>query len=248
MASGGFKFQLDILVNRQLSILLGSLGSVFVLLVQAPLIGFFIGLAWEGAQPVAGTWFALVIAAVWLGCMNSCCSIVQERQVYERERMFALNISSYVFSKMAVFSVIALIQTVIMLFTLSFYVHIPTDIPRLFFTFIFLSLTAISSTGLGILISACARSNYGAVMTVPIILIPQVIFSKLMLQSRIDDHIPSLISQCTITKWSYDALVSVGKSLDSFDWSIISLSLAILVLQIFVFMMFAILKLKIDDK
>ena len=248
MAQSGFKNQFETLVNRQISILLGSLGSIFVLLIQAPLIGFFIGIAWQGTQPVQSTWFSMVIASVWLGCMNSCCSIVHERPIYERERMFSLNIFSFACSKMAVFSSIAIIQTGMMLYTVSFYVHIPTDIPRLFFSIVFLCLTAITSTGLGLLISSCARTSYGAVMTVPILLIPQVIFSQLMLQDRINDYTPGLISKFTITKWSYDALVSVGKSLDSFEWGTISLSMIILVGQAILFLLLTAMKLKLDDK
>lgn len=209
MSRPGFKEQLDILTSRQLSIQSGSAGTLLLMLVQAPIIGAFIGLAWRGQEASPSTYFIMAVAAVWMGCMNSCTSIVQERQVYLRERMFNLDIRSYLLSKLGVLSVIGAVQCLLLLAAQGKLMHLKESPLDLALIFIALVLTSAAACCLGLLISAVARTSHGAVVAVPILLIPQAIFSEVLLQGNIENSVPSAIEKLTLTKWCYKALVDI---------------------------------------
>ena len=91
--------QLNVLFERNLAVLLGSPERLLVLLLQPPLIGALIGLAWGGTRATDMTYFILALAAIYLGCLNACTAIVRERAIYERERMTDLRIVAFVFPK-----------------------------------------------------------------------------------------------------------------------------------------------------
>ena len=209
MARPGFRRQLDILIDRSIAIHLGSWGTLLMMVAQAPIIGYFIGLAWRGQEAVPQTYFIMSVAALWMGCMNACTAIVVERPIFLRERMFDLNIWSYLLSKMSVLSVICGLQTVLLLAAQGHLMHLKYSWGAHLLVFLSLSWTGIAACALGLLVSAVARSAYGAVAAVPIILIPQAIFSEVLLQDNIRKGAPSFIEKLTLTKWCYEALVDV---------------------------------------
>ena len=247
MTSPSFSQQLDTLINRQLSILWGAKSQIVLLLIQPPIIGYCIGLGWEGNSPEKTTFFIMAIAAVWLGCLNACCCIVRERGIYERERMFNLHIWSYLLSKTSVLSVIGAVQIALLLVVQNQFMELGSSITSQLLYFLYLWLTTIAATGLGILISACAKTTYVAVMTVPILLIPQVIFSEVLLQQHIERHLPSILEKATISKWCYDALLTLEKTGSTIEWGILGGSAAVLLLQLTLFLTLAAFKLKADD-
>ncbi|MDD5630077.1 MAG: ABC transporter permease [Elusimicrobia bacterium] len=209
MARPDFRRQLDILVDRTIAVHLGSWGSFLMMVAQAPIIGCFIGLAWRGQEAVAQTYFIMSVAALWMGCMNSCTAIVSERPIFLRERMFNLNIWSYLLSKMLVLGVVCALQTVLLLAVQGHLMHLRDSWGAHLLVFLALAWTGIAACALGLLVSAVARSAYSAVAAVPIILIPQAIFSKVLLQGNIEKGVPSFIEKLTLTKWCYQALVDV---------------------------------------
>ncbi|MCX5795209.1 MAG: ABC transporter permease [Elusimicrobia bacterium] len=209
MARPGFQRQYDILVDRAIAVHLGSLGTLLMMVAQAPIIGWFIGLAWRGQEAVPQTYFIMSVAALWMGCMNACTAIVVERPIFLRERMFDLNIWSYLLSKMSVMSVVCAVQTVLLLAAQGHLMHLRDSWGAHSLVFLALCGTGIAACGLGLLISAVARSAYGAVAAVPILLIPQAIFSKVLLGDNIEKGASSFIEKLTLTKWCYEALVDV---------------------------------------
>lgn len=214
-----FKAQLDILTDRTLAIQAGSAGTLLALLCQAPAIGAFIGLAWRDAEPTAPAHFVMTIAALWMGCMNSCTAIVQERAVFDRERMFDLDIRAYLLSKMAVLSALAAVQTVLLMVAAGQLMHMPSSWLSRALYFAALSATGMAASALGLAVSAFAKTSQGAVIAVPILLIPQVIFSKLLLAAALDSSVPKTIHRLTLTKWCYDALETAGNDIKWLDQS-----------------------------
>lgn len=244
MARPGFRRQLDTLIERNISILLGSPGTLLLLFAQAPIIGYFIGLAWRGQEASPQTYFIMSVAALWMGCMNACTAIVSERAVYTRERMFRLDIRSYLFSKMAVLSVMCGLQTLLLLLAQGKLMHLRDSITAHILIFAVMTLTGVAAAALGLLISSVARTAYAAVVSVPILLIPQVIFSEVLLQANIRNSVPAAIEKATLTKWCYEALIDVHKDI---EWLVQLKSLAALALALTVFLALAALKLKADE-
>ena len=217
MPRPGFRSQLDILTDRTLSVHAGAPGALVALLLQAPAIGAFIGLAWRSDEPTQAVHFVMTIAALWMGCMNSCTAIVQERPVFDRERMFDLDIRAYLLSKMAVLSSLAAVQALLLLVSAGQLMHLPSSWLSRSLYFLALAGTGTAASALGLAVSAFSKSAQGAVVAVPILLIPQVVFSKLLLQGAVERAVPKAIHRLTLTKWCYDALEAAGNDIKWMD-------------------------------
>lgn len=244
MARPAFRRQLDILVDRNVAIHWGSFGTVSLMLLQAPIIGGFIGLAWKGQEPAAQTHFVMAVAALWMGCMNATTSVVQERAVYMRERMFELDLGAYLLSKLAVLAVIGAVQAILLLAAQGRLMHLKESFGAQALTFLIMAATDVAAAGLGLLISTMAKTSYGAVVAVPILLIPQVLFSKVILQGNIDKGVPAALEKLTLTKWCYDALSDLQGGA---TWSTQLGSLAALAVGLSAFLTLAYLKLWSED-
>ena len=245
MARPGFKSQLGTLLDRTVAIHLGSLSTLVILMVQPPLVGLILGAGWSNQEATAATYLCMSIAAVYIGCMNAATSIVREREVFNRERMFCLNIWAYLLSKTTILSVVCAVQMVLLLVAQTQLMHLP-GVGTKILMFFALWLTALAATGLGLAISAFSRNTYMAVILVPVLLIPQIVFSRVVLgESGIAKQIPSVIEKITLTKWGFQALETAGKS-DTDEWVFLS-GAAILVVQLCIFLLVAALKLKTDE-
>jgi len=240
----GFASQYDTLVDRNLALLFSSFRGLFLLLGQPVLLGYIIGLAWRNAEAEPTTYFSMTIAAVYLGCMNACCVIVRERAIYDRERMFDLSIWAYLLAKLMVLAVVSAVQSALLLYMQARSMHLPPGLANHATLYVVLTCASITASGLGLLISTCASSAYGAVIAVPSLIVPQIVFSEVVLRSHIDKKIPSIAENFTITKWCYDGLAMLA---DEIDGGILVKSLAVLALQLAAFLFLGAFKLKLDD-
>ena len=241
----GLGSQYDTLVDRNVSILFGSCSGMLLLLLQPPALGYVIGLAWKNQQAIDTTYFCMTIAAVYLGCMNACCVIVRERQVFDRERMFDLNLWSYVLSKMTVLAVISGVQMVLLLVSLSHLTHLPPALFDRILIWSVLTMGSVAASGLGLFISSCASTCYGAVIAVPSLIVPQIVFSKVVLGTNIDRKLPALLHQFTLTKWCYDGLDAVAQSN---GMGVLLVAVLVLLLESGVFLVLTALKLRLDEE
>lgn len=245
MARPDFRGQLDVLVDRTLAVHLGSPGTVALLAAQAPAIGACIGLAWRAGPPTPSAHFVMAVAAVWMGCMNACTAIVQERAVFDRERMFDLDIRAYLLSKMAVLSTLGAVQAVILLASAGALMHLPASPTAKVLEFLALTFTSAAAAALGLLISAFAKTAQSAVVIVPMLLIPHVVFSKLILQEAVEREVPKWIHRLTLTKWCFEALENAPNDVKWLDqagaWAALAAWAA-------VFLAAAAFKLRLDDR
>ncbi|MBI4424192.1 MAG: ABC transporter permease [Elusimicrobia bacterium] len=244
MGRPDFRRQLDILIDRNLAIQWGSRGTAAMIVAQAPVIGYFIGVAWKGQEAAPQTYFVMAVAALWMGCMNACTAVVQERAVYERERMFELDIRAYLLSKIAVLAVIAAAQTLLLLAVQGHFMRLAGGLLPPALGFLTLAAANLSAAGLGLLVSCFARTPYGAVVTVPLLLIPQVLFSRIILQQNVESGVPAAIEKLTITKWAYEALTDLH---DGASWGVQLKCLLALLAGLVAFLSASYLKLRSDD-
>lgn len=126
--------------------------------------------------------FIMAFAAVMFGCINGAREIVKEAPIYRRERTVNLGIMPYMFSKIAVLGVLCLLQSAILVFLVNLVapIHQGIFLPAPLEVYITLALTALTGLMLGLTISAIAPNNDRAMSFIPIILIPQVIFSGII--------------------------------------------------------------------
>ena len=126
--------------------------------------------------------FIMAFAAMMFGCVNGAREIVKEAPIYRRERAVNLGMAPYMFSKIVVLGTLCLLQSAVLLLMVNSVAPIHQGIlfPVLLEVYITLALTSLAGLMVGLTISAIVPTNDRAVSFIPIILIPQVIFSGLL--------------------------------------------------------------------
>ncbi|GAC1385934.1 MAG: FHA domain-containing protein [Ktedonobacteraceae bacterium] len=126
--------------------------------------------------------FIMAFAAVMFGSINGAREIVKEVPIYRRERTVNLGIAPYMFSKIAVLGVLCLLQSAVLVFIVQLKAPFSQGIflPPLVEIYVTMVLTSLAGLMVGLTISALAPNNDRATSFIPIILIPQVIFSGII--------------------------------------------------------------------
>lgn len=152
--------------------------------------------------------FIMAFAAVMFGCLNGVHAIVRETPIYRRERMVNLGIAPYMFSKIAVLGFFCLLQSAILIYLVNLKAPFQKGIflPVLLEVYITLALTSLGGLMVGLTISALARNADRAMSYVPLVVIPQVIFSGIIfkLNTPILQGVGALFS----ARWAMAALGS----------------------------------------
>jgi|GEM_PF-120067 len=151
----------------------------------------------------------LAIATLWFGTTNAAREIVKERAVYLRERLINLRLFPYILSKVAVLGVLGLAQVVALFAIISLKTpYLPAQgilLPAAPEMVITLGLCALAGLFGGLLISSLVRSTDRAMSIVPIVLIPQVIFSGAVFDL---DGWAKVLSYLMVSHWCLAALGS----------------------------------------
>jgi ABC-type transport system involved in multi-copper enzyme maturation permease subunit len=119
--------------------------------------------------------FFISVAVLWFGCSNGAPSIISEIAIYRRERMAGLHRSSYLISKWVFLSLITLFQSGILYSAAHL---LGTGVSGAWqWQIAGLALISLIGSGIGLLISALARSPMQSVLLVPLLIIPQIVLS-----------------------------------------------------------------------
>jgi len=126
--------------------------------------------------------FIMAFAAMLFGTINGSREIVKEAPIYRRERTVNLGIAPYMFSKIVILGIFCLLQSAVLVLAVNWVAPIQQGIllPPLLEVYITMALTSLAGLMLGLTISALAPNNDRAGILIPIVLIPQVIFSGLL--------------------------------------------------------------------
>ncbi|MCA9715837.1 MAG: ABC transporter ATP-binding protein/permease, partial [Myxococcales bacterium] len=230
--------QLRILMQRYVRLIIADRRNLWILLLQAPLIGFVLLLAARrGAlQNVVSSngrlvLFLLVVVAVWFGVLNSVREITKEARIYRRERLANLRISSYLLSKLGVLAGLCFIQSLVLVLVITLKVDFSAAVSALTddgfvdivrappfglwgATFVTVFLTSLTGVGLGLLISTLVSNSDKAMSLVPLALIPQLVFALALMP------LPQAIapvSYLTGARWGMEALGSIAHIVEPRD-------------------------------
>ena len=196
--------QLYWLIARYLKIKLTDRENLVLLLAQPVIIAGLVSFIFNELS--IGVLFMMAISAIWFGVSNAAKEIVGELSVYRRERMFNLNLHTYILSKWTVLSLIALVQTVIFISIvyLNFSINTAEGYPETYLrsfwgNIAFMFYIAISATFLGLLLSAYFNTTEKVMTVVPIALMPQIMLAGVM--TKIDNTLVELLSFTTLGRW-----------------------------------------------
>jgi ABC-type multidrug transport system ATPase subunit len=180
-------FALPILLQRQFAIFRADVKNLLILLAQPIIIGALV--AWVASDPQLDQFFAY-IATLWFGCSNSAQEIVRELPIYRRERLVGLSRWGYLASKFLWMGGLTAIQSLLIYATIAIG-HLGTQ-GAAHFQIIGLILLAFAATGIGLTVSAFAKTPMQAVMLVPLLLIPQILFSGFTVS--VEDMAPPVLT------------------------------------------------------
>jgi hypothetical protein len=149
----------------------------------------------------------LALVAVWFGLSVSAREIIRERPVYRRERMVNLGLLPYLGSKFFVLGLVVFLQCVMLfvplkIFDLAGLMPMPGEligIPQ----FWAMLLTAGVGIAIGLFISAIVRTSEMATSLVPLILIPQILFSGLV---GVPHGVSKVAELAMPAAWSFDTM------------------------------------------
>jgi ABC transport system ATP-binding/permease protein len=166
---------LPILLLRQWAIFRADWKNLLLVLGQPVFIGLLV--TWVSKERPLVLFFAY-IATLWFGCGNAAQEIVKELPMFRRERLIGLGRHGYLLAKFLSLARITVVQSLLLygvmqLCTGGIGGAVGWQLPGLV-------LAACAAVGIGLAISAWAKSVLQAVMIVPLILIPQILFSGFM--------------------------------------------------------------------
>lgn len=185
---------LPVLLARQWAILRADWKNFLILFGQPLVIALLV--AWV-TDDVSLSLFFAYLATMWFGCSNSAQEIVKELPIYRRERMVGLSPQAYLVSKFSLFGALTALQGAFLyacLWAMHYALYVPDPeldlgVPRgldgsTLWQAGGVVLTAYAAVGIGFALSAIARTTMQAVMMVPLVLIPQILFSGLVVETR----------------------------------------------------------------
>jgi len=181
--------------------------TLAILALQAPVIAVLVFIVMGSELPRDFAYFALSLCAIWFGTSVSAREIVREKQIYQRERMVNLGVLPYVASKLFVLGFIVSVQCFLLFIPLEFLnltglMPMPgmfLGIPQL----AAMMLTAGVGVATGLFVSTIVKSSEMATSLVPLILIPQIVFSGLI---GVPTGINRVVGLTMPAAWSFDTM------------------------------------------
>ena len=153
--------------------------------------------------------FMAIIVAMFMGLMVSADEIIRDRKILERESFLRLSRLSYLNSKILVLFLISAIQTFLFVIVGNTILEIKG---MLFQYWTVLFTVSCLANVIGLNISSGLNSVVNAILVIPVIVIPQLLFSGVMINfDRLNSFFqnPSfvpVIGEMMTSRWAYEAM------------------------------------------
>ena len=203
-------FQGNILADRYLETILADWKNTGLLLLQAPILAGLAVMVWSNVGKAnASLYFVMTLSAIWIGCMDACREIVKERALFLREKMAGLDVGAYIYSKIRVLGLLSCVQA----FTYAIIVYKFIDV-RVAIGWLTINLMASTICGacLGLLISATVRRSDYAVGLVPLVILPQILFSEFAIDEDQFAGASEIIYTLMPSRWGYESLLEFAET------------------------------------
>lgn len=202
------------LARRYIEVLSRDKFNLLILFGQAPIIAFLTYLVVGKNAPRDFPYFMLALVAIWFGTSISAREVIRERAVYNRERMVNLGLLPYVGSKLLVLSTIVGLQCLLLFGTLKIFhytgmMNLPPDsVSETVAQLLVMILTGMVGIALGLFISSIVKTSEMATSLVPLILIPQILFSGLV---GVPTGVARVIGVGMPATWAFDEIKRLSK-------------------------------------
>ena len=209
--------QFLIFLRRNFKTKITNIQYLCIALLEAPILAVICALLTRYAPPEGYTvmdnknlvsyFFMAVIVATFIGMSGSAEEIIKDRALLKREKFLQLSYGSYIWSKIIFMAGVSLIQT--FLFILIGNTIMGLGLFGIWWLILF--ATAFLANLTGLLLSQCLSSIVAIYISIPILLIPQILLCGLVVSFT--DPTPNsktgnvlLIGDLIPSRWSYEAL------------------------------------------
>ena len=210
--------QFLIFLRRNFTTKITNLQYLCIALLEAPVLALVCALLTRYAPPegysvmnnknLVSYFFMAVIVATFIGMSGSAEEIIKDRALLKRERFLRLSYNSYIWSKIIFMAGVSLLQT----FLFIVVGNTIMGIHGLFgIWWLILFVTALLSNLIGLLLSQCLSSVVAIYISIPMLLIPQILlcglvvdFSDLTPKST-TGNVP-VVGDVIPSRWAYEAL------------------------------------------
>lgn len=217
--------QIKLYFRRDLLAKLKNQQYLLITLAEAPVLAYLLTIYTRSSRDYAGTIteysyglnqnipafiFMSVIVALFLGLIISAEEIYRDKKLVERERFLNLSRWSYLFSKTMVLFLISALQTLVFVLISSYVLEI-RDMNWRYFSVLFSAACWANMVGMNI--SSGFKSVVTIYILVPLILVPQLLFSGVVVDfNNLNPKIQSFknvpaVGDAMTSRWAYEALV-----------------------------------------
>lgn len=208
--------QSTILAARYRATLLGDPATVLLLVAQAPFIGWLCTLVWGSVErDTPSLYFVMCLSAVWFGCIAACREIVRERAIFERERFFGVGPLAYVSSKARVLAALSLTQVALLQAAVEWKLALKGAYLAQTFALWGASLCGV---GLGLFVSALSKSQERAVGAVPLLILPQILFSEFAVPKGSFEGAVAAVEKLMPVHWAYRIFTELASDDGRWGW------------------------------
>ncbi len=221
--------QFAIFLHRNVMTKVTNLQYLSITLLVAPLLAVICALLTRFAPPegysvlanknLVSYFFMAVIVATFTGMSGSAEEIIRDRTLLKRERFLNLSYSSYIWSKVVYMAGVSLLQTLLFIIIGNTIM----ELQGLFTTWwIILFVTALLASLTGLLLSQCLSSVVAIYISIPILLIPQILLCGLVVSftdltpKSTTGNVP-LIGDMIPSRWAYEALAVTSFSDNEYE-------------------------------
>ncbi len=212
--------QLNIFTVRDLLSKAGNLQYLLINLLEAPLLAFILSFflkyhasgqeyVFSENQNHPAFIFVSVLVALFMGLTVSAEEIFHDRKLLLRESFLHLSRSAYLFSKCGILAGISVIQTLsyVLIAHYVFGIH-----DMIFHYWLMLFSVSFFANMMGLILSASFRSVVTIYILIPILIIPQIILSGVLVKfEKLNPAVTNqarvpMIGELMVTRWAFEAL------------------------------------------
>ena len=210
--------QLAIFLHRNFKTKITNLQYLLITLLEAPVLAVVCAMLTRFAPPegysvmqnknLVSYFFMSVIVATFVGMSGSAEEIIKDRALLKREKFLHLSYGSYIWSKILFMAGVSLLQT----FLFIVVGNTIMGLHGLFATWwLILFVTAFLANLTGLLLSQCLSSVVAIYISIPMLLIPQILLCGLVVSfsdltpGSTTGNVP-LVGDLIPSRWSYEAL------------------------------------------
>lgn len=209
--------QCGVLIRRYARVKGRDVGGLTVLLAQAPVLALVMRVVFQ--YPTREMLFMLSLSCLWFGMSASVRELISDRVIWLRERRVGVGTLPYVASKVSVLGVLVAAQCAafaamnLALFPsfLEYGFHVPAMLGVA-------ALTGLVGMALGLAVSAWNNSSEGAVGSLPLLLIPQIAFSGILLSLRRMSELARSVTGLNPARYAYDMLLKTSYDAELGIW------------------------------